>query len=172
MDHDAEFEWPVNANESVRASGKDGPQIIETKAGRWNAGAETVFLNHLACSCNITASAKRAGLQREAIYYHKRKDNAFAERCKVALAQGYERIESLLIRRAEDSLSGVKIDPDSPIPPMTISEAINLLKLHRPAMDGDGPGPYRWRLKPADPDAALADILDKVAAVRRAKNYE
>lgn len=167
-----EYEWPIRPNESIRASGKDGPKVVETTGSRWNAEAEKLFLDHLASSCNITASAKKAGFTREAVYRRKRKDSAFAERWQAAIAQGYARIESLLIRRAEDSLSGVKIDPDSPIPAMTVSEAMNLLKLHKPSIAGDGSNPYRWRLKPADPDAALADILDKVAAVRRARGYE
>ena len=36
----------------------------------------------------------------------------------------------------------------------------------------NGTNPHRWRMKPADPDAARAEILKNVAAVRRAKGYE
>ncbi len=172
MDDNTEFEWPVKANECVRASGKDGPQIVQTHGGRWNQEAEAIFLNHLACSCNITASADKAGFTREAVYCRKRKDSAFAERWQVAVAQGYSRIEALLIKVAEHSLEGLKIDPHSPIPAMTVAEAMNLLKLHKPSVNGDGLNPHRWRLKPADPEAARAEILKNVAAVRRAKGYE
>lgn len=172
MEDTNEFEWPVTADECVRASGKDGLQIVETHGGSWNVGAEATFLNHLACSCNITASAKKAGFSRVAVYNRKRNDCGFAERWQAAIAQGYSRIEALLIRRAEDSLKGLKIDPDSPIPVMTVAEAMNLLKLHKPSVEANGTNPHRWRMKPADPDAARAEILKNVAAVRRAKGYE
>ena len=82
------------------------------------------------------------------------------------------RIEALLIERSEDSMAGIQIDPDSSIPIMTVGEAMNLLKLHKPAGAGEGPKSQRWRLRPADPEAARAEIMKNVAAVRRAKGYE
>ena len=40
MEDTNEPEWPIKGNECVRASGKDGPQIVETHGGSWNVEAE------------------------------------------------------------------------------------------------------------------------------------
>jgi hypothetical protein len=55
---------------------------------------------------------------------------------------------------------------DSPIPPMTVEQAIAVVKLHRPAVTGQG-RLAGWR-GPARPLAAVkASILTKLSAIER-----
>lgn len=166
-------EWPIAKTAiCVRGSGKDGAQVIQCSDARWNEVSEAIFLEHLASSCNVTLSCEKAGFSRAAVYKQRMNNPAFADKWKAAIEQGYVRIEALLLESAEKSLAGLEFDPDSPIPQMTVSEATNILRLHKAAVKDGNNSPFRWRLKPADPEAAVADMLQKVAAVRRAKGYE
>lgn len=153
---------------SLRASGKDGPQIIESGGKRWTDAAEEIFLDHLAATCNYTLSAKRTGFSREAIYKRRRRDPRFAGLCQAAVAQGYARIEALLVEAAEHQLQGRCPDPDSPIPPMTVGDALNILRLHRATATGEGRRPG-WRGRPRSLDEVRDSILTKLAAIERAR---
>lgn len=152
----------------LRAGGKDGPQLIESRGHRWTQEAEDIFLDALASSCNYTLAAKRTGFSREAIYKRRRRDPAFAQRCQAAKAQGYARIEALLIEAAERALEGRPPDPDSPIAPMTVADAINILKLHRASVKGEGNSPG-WRARPRSLEEVSDSILRKLAAFERAR---
>ena len=121
----------------LRGTGKDGPQLVRTAGRRWSDEAEALFLDRLAASCNVTYAAEATGFSREAIYRRRRTDPAFAERWQAALEQGYARIEMALVRRAADALEGFAPDPDTPIPQMTVQDAIAVLKLHAPAVKGE-----------------------------------
>jgi hypothetical protein len=150
----------------IRAGGKDGPQIIESKGKRWTQEAEEIFLDHLAVTANYTRAAKKTGFSRVAIYERRRRDPAFAERCRAAIAQAVDRIDALLVEGAERALAGRPPAPDSPIPPMTVEQAIAVVKLHRPSVTGQG-RLAGWR-GPARPLAAVkASILTKLSAIER-----
>lgn len=157
------------AGSRIRASGKDGPQIIESKGKRWTDTAEARFLDRLATSCNVTASAAEAGFSTVAIYNRRRSDPAFAARWQVALDQGYARIEMLLVLRAEQVLEGDMPDPESPIAAMTVKEAINVLQLHRAAVKGDGARAPGWRARPRSLDEMRDSILAKLEAIESAR---
>ena len=144
--------------------GKDGPQLIRTTGHRWSEEAEALFLDHLAATCNVTASAEAAGFSREAIYKRRRHDPGFAERWQAALEQGYARIEMALVRRAADALEGFAPDPDTPIPEMTVQDAVTILKLHGPAVKGEGRAPG-WRARPRSLDEMRDSILAKLEAM-------
>lgn len=160
---------PKDARGEVVRKGRRGPQIVTNGGTRWSAKAERTFLEWLAASCNITRAAHEAGFVKSVVYQRRMNWPGFAERWDQALAQGYARLEMALVEAANDTLGDVAFDPDRPIPKMTVKEALNVLKLHRASIKGgDLPG-FRWRLKPADPAAARANILAKVAAVRRAR---
>ena len=148
----------------VRA-GRGGPQRIESRGHRWTDEAEEIFLDHLAASANVTTSAKACGFSREAIYGRKRRDPAFSERCRAALAQAHFRIELALVRRAEAALEGFAPDPDTPIPVMTVGDAIAILKLHKAeALGGEGSRPG-WPARPRSLDEVGESILRKIAAI-------
>lgn len=149
----------------IRAGGKDGPQIVESGDARWNDAAEQRFLDSLGACCNVTRAAKGAGFSREAIYRRRRTDPGFAARWREALVQGYVRIEMLLIENAEAVLAGVAPDPQSPIPPMSVKEAMNLLAQHRGAVEGDGNRRRNWAARPRDMAEVRANILVKLEAI-------
>lgn len=159
------------AGRIARASGKDGPQIVQSSGKRWTDEAEEIFLDHLAATCNYTLSAKRTGFSREAIYKRRRRDPGFAARCHAAIAQGVARIDALLVSAAEDMLEGRAPDPDSPLAAMTVKDAIAILKLHRPSVTGEGRRPG-WRGRPRSLDEVKDSILRKLSAIERARQRD
>lgn len=144
--------------------GKDGPQLIRIEGRRWSDAAEARFLDHLAASCNVTAAAEAAGFTRVAIYRRRRNDPAFAQRWQAALEQGATRIEALLLRRAEEALEGFAPDPDLPIPPMSVKDALAILGHHRRAVER-GPRSRRQWARPRSLDELSDSILRKLEAI-------
>lgn len=126
------------AGDAMRASGKDGPQIVNSRGHRWTTKAEALFLDELGASCNVTRAARVAGFSTAAIHRRRRTDAAFADRWRVALEQGYVRIEMLLVQRATEALEGHAPDPDTPIPAMTVKDAITILQTYRAAVATGG----------------------------------
>jgi hypothetical protein len=150
-----------------RASGKDGPQFIAATGHRWSDEAEGVFLDALAASNNATWAAAQCGFSREAIYARARRDPAFAERMAAARALGYARVDELLARAAEDFLAGRPRDPQSPLPPMSVPDAIAILKLHRSAQTGEGNRRPAWPARRRSLEEVHASILRKLSAIAR-----
>jgi hypothetical protein len=109
--------------------GRRGPQLVTTRGHRWSDEAETLFLDHLAATANVSASAKACAFSTHALYARRRKDPAFMQRWDVALAQGYAHVEAL---------EGFAPDPDTPIiiRDMTVKDALSLLGHHRRAIEG------------------------------------
>lgn len=155
----------------ARAHGKDGPQIVRTTGHRWSDEAEAKFLDHLAASCNVTAAAAAAGFSGSALYQRRSRDPGFAERWQLALDQGYARIEELLVRRATETLEGRVPDPTTPIPVMTVRDAISILGLHRSAVRGDGKRPG-WRGRPRSLEEMRDSILLKLEAIEAQRRRE
>lgn len=145
----------------VRPAKNNNTKIIRTTGHRWSNTAEAIFLEHLAASANVLASAAEAGFSTTAIYKRRMKEPAFAARWQVALEQGYARLEMQLVEIATSSLAGEEIAGDKPIPRMTPEEAMNLLKLHRAQVHGGKAQRYDWRTKPVDVEAVKAEIIRK-----------
>ena len=147
-------------------SGRHGPQRVTTRGHRWSDEAETLFLDHLAATANVTASARACGFTTEALYVRRRKDPAFQKRWEVALAQGYAHIEALLVQRAIEALEGFAPDPDTPIiiRDMTVKDALILLGHHRRTIEG-GPRSRRQWARPRSLDEVRDSILRKLEAI-------
>jgi len=157
------------AGTCLRGGGKDGPQLIESGGARWTEEAEAVFLDCLAASCNVGRSARQAGFSTAAVYKRRRSDPGFAARWQAAIAQGYARIETLLVKNAVDFLEGRAPDPDTPIPVMSVGDAIAILKLHRAAATGAAAKYPGWRGRPRSLDEVRDSILRKLSAIARAR---
>ena len=151
---------------SVRAGGKDGPQIIRSRGKRWTDEAEEIFLDRLAASNNATWAAEQAGFSREAIYARARRDPAFAERTAAARFLARGRIDEALNRAAEDFLAGKAPDADAPIVVASVQEAIAIQRLNRPAQTGEGRRPA-WPARPRTLDEVYDSILTKLSAIAR-----
>lgn len=161
--HDAGRIGP--AGTALRASGKDGPQLIQSAGKRWTDEAEALFLDHLAASCNVTYAAAQAGFSKAAVYRRRRTDPAFAGRWQAAKQQAYVRIEMALIQRALEALEGREPDPDTPMPAMTVREAIEILKLNRASVEGRPARYPGWRARPRSIEEMRASILRKLQAI-------
>lgn len=152
----------------VRRAARGGGKLIRG-AKRWTAQSEAVFLDHLAATCNVTASAAAAGFSKVTVYNHQRSDPAFMERWEWALAQGYVRIEMRLVQTTGDALDGIP-DPNSPFPPMTIKDAIAVLQLHRARVKDDGARHPGRRGRPRSLDEMRASIIAKLEAFDAARH--
>ena len=144
--------------------GKDGLKVVRSAGARWTDQAEQAFLDHLAASCNVMHSAQAAGFRVESIYKRRREDPVFAQRWQAALEQGYARIEMALVRRAADAMEGLAPDPDTPIPVMTVDEALKVLSRHRSTVEGIGRGRRGWA-RPRSLDEVRESILIKLEAI-------
>ena len=143
--------------------------IIRSSGHRWTDEAEAIFLDNLAASCNVKLSAAAAGFSTVAIYNRRRSDPGFAERWQAALAQGYARIEMALVKSATDALDGLKLDPETPIPTMTVKDAINILQLHHASVKGGDTRRPGWLARPRSLDEVRESILRKLAAFEAAR---
>jgi hypothetical protein len=155
-------------------SGRHGPQLVHTRGRRWSDRAEKRFLDHLAATANVIASAQACGFSPQALYARRRKDAAFAERWDAALAQGYAHIEALLVQRSIEVLEGVEPDPATPIiiRDMTVKDALMLLGHHRRVVQGFPlKSRQRWQ-RPVPIEEVRADILRKVEAMERAQRVK
>lgn len=153
-----------------RASGKDGPQIIESSGARWTDQAEAIFLDALAATNNVRAAAERAGFSKEAIYARARRDPEFAEKKAHARAIGCGRIEDGLYLAADHILSGKPVPPDCPWPNMSVQEAIAIARLNRPAQAGEGRRPA-WPARRRTLAEVHESILRKLSAIARQRGF-
>lgn len=109
---------------------RDGqPKRHFTDGARWSDEAGEVFLNALAASSNVTASAE-AGFSPTAVYRRRRLDTGFAAKWEAAKAQGYARLELAMVHAAIATMEGTALDADNPITQMSASDVLNLLRLH------------------------------------------
>jgi hypothetical protein len=157
----------------ARPSGKDGPQIVRSGGKSWTDAAEEIFLDRLAASNNATWAAEQTGFSRETVYKRARRDPGFAERMAAARSMGIGRVDELLLRRAEDFLSGRPFEgtvagdcPPTPFPEMTVQDAIAIQKLNRPSQTGEGRRPA-WPARPRTLDEVRDSILAKLSAIAR-----
>ncbi len=154
--------------------GRHGTQLLATDGHRWSDEAEEVFLNHLAATANVMASAKACGFSTAALYCRRRKDEAFQKRWDAALAQGYAHMEALLLQRSIEALEGFEPDPDTPIVirDMTVKDALMLLGHHRRVLDGGALRSRRRCERPRTLDDVRNSILTKLEAIERMRRAE
>jgi hypothetical protein len=144
--------------------GKDGLQLVRSSGKRWSDEAEALFLDQLAASCNVTASAQGAGFTPAAVYKRRRRDPGFAQRWEAALQQGYARLEALLVQRAIEALEGFAPDPETPLPDMTVADARAILSQHRAMVQGAQRSRRQWA-RPRSLDDMRDSILAKLEAL-------
>lgn len=160
----------------IREAKNGNTKVIRTTGARWSAKAEKMFLDELAATANVRAAAQAAGFSTTAIYNRRKKWPGFAAEWDACLEQGYVRIETMLIAAATDSLSGGNASASAgegppPVltgPAMTVSEAMNLLRLHRASVRGGAPQRYGSNAKAPDFEVLKQGILRKIEAIVRA----
>jgi hypothetical protein len=156
--------------EVIRSSKTGRPCIARVGPGRWSAKSERAFIAELTATANVKAAARAAGVSTTAAYNRRRLWPAFAEAWREALAEGYVRIETLLIHAATATLDP-EPEPEAvrEAPLMSVEQAMNLFKLHRASQQGGRPQRYAWRQQEPDIEDVRAEILRKVAAMERAR---
>lgn len=145
---------------------------VKTNGAQWSDVAEEEFFDHLAATCNVSASAAAVGFSTFTVYRQRRMRPDFAARWQAAIEQGYARLEAALIEAANDSLQDVAFDPDRPIPRMTIDQAMNVLRAHRNTVSGNGRGGPGRHARPRPLEEVRGSILKKVEAIRNSTRLE
>lgn len=93
--------------EAIASGGKS--RKVQVRKGRgdgWTEAKRRVFLDHLAATCNVRASAAAAGMGEHSAYALRRRDAGFAEQWQAAVATGYAAIEAMLMARAMCGANG------------------------------------------------------------------
>ena len=170
----------TSGGEATVAAGKNGKlQIRRALPGRVTRHAEQAFLRALAASANIRLSAAATGFSWSAFYARKLASPAFANEMEQALSMGHARLELALIESAVQSLEGGEDSAwrdtpieDNPIPPMTASQAIQLLQYHRNAVRREGKRHDKRWTRAEDIEEVYKSILRKADAIVRAEGYE
>lgn len=102
------------------------PSLKEGEDGRINNNWRRLFLDHLAESSNVTASAEKAGISVSRAYKVRREEAEFARQWLVALAEGYLHLEMDVVRRLREG--DAKTTDDGKF---DFANAIRLLAAHR-----------------------------------------
>ncbi len=131
------------------------------------------FLEALAESCNVRASAQVAGVSVQALYAWRARHQGFARAWGEALRAGYEQLEERLLRHALaccDAAAGEAIDADRQR--MTTPElqlAMFLLNRYRAAVTPEAAGsPARRKARADDTERRLQARIDAVMRRRSA----
>jgi hypothetical protein len=108
-----------------------------------------VFLEHLAATCNVTASAEAAGVSLSAVYRCRMRDAEFRDDWALALGQGYARLEAALLRRAMQGERRTPVNgdltvagPDAP-DEVDWDKGMMLLRHHQRGLEDARPGTRR-----------------------------
>jgi hypothetical protein len=173
----------LRPDECVRASKAGKPCVVRAGPGRWCEDGERAFLDELAASANVRAAARAAGVSPQAAYARRRQWPAFAAAWDAARADGWLRLELLLLETATATLEpvlrqaqderGVGRGEALEGPAMSVEQALQLW-FHRPgARDGAGRGRgHAWRRQEPDIEEVRASILRKIEAIERAEAGE
>jgi hypothetical protein len=134
---------------------------------RLNMKIRSLFLDHLAQTANVSASALAAGVKSSAVYAERRRTPAFRDAWALALAEGYARLETELLAEALQSASGRTADGTLKARAQKHRLAIALLNAHRASVKGGAP--VAASAKPAVPDLATlkAQLVLKLTHMRQ-----
>ena len=168
----------LRANEVIRSSKKGRVCIARAGEGRWSAKSERLFLEELTASANVRAAAQAAGVSTVTVYNRRKLWPEFAAQWEEAKAQGYARLEMLLIQAATATLDPEPVlrqaederQDANAMPEMSVEQALNLFRLHRASQQGGKPQRYGWRRREPDIEEVRAEILRRVAAMEKARD--
>lgn len=135
------------------------------KPSYFGKARQEVFLAALAASCNVKASAEKAGVGKATAYRRRYDTPAFAAAWDEAIEVGYARLEAALIERAIAGAETpeVRVDEDDPmgLATMPAEQGMRLLADYRRRREGgrrrEGRPPGR-----VDLDAVYAKIEKKL----------
>jgi hypothetical protein len=120
----------------VHPRGAGRAQLVSVEGG-WDEAKQAAFLEHLALTANVSASARAVGQCERGVYKLRQRSSGFRAAWAAALREGYAKLELMLLDRAMNGTekpvfhSGVKIDVMREYPDAT---ALRLLAAHRDAV--------------------------------------
>ena len=126
------------------AIGPQNKRRVQKSRQRRNAfGAKRrqAFLEHLAATCNVTAARRKAGVAAATPYMARMRDPAFAEQWRLALEQGYARLEAALVRRSVEAAEGRRAiargagASEAELDAIDPKFGLHLLQLHRRGLE-------------------------------------
>jgi hypothetical protein len=79
---------------------RNGLQVQQDNEEGWTDEKRERFLAHLAATCNVVASCREVGMSEPGLYKLKIRDAGFRADFEAAVAEGYSRLELLMIERA------------------------------------------------------------------------
>ncbi|MFN3621163.1 hypothetical protein, partial [Sphingorhabdus sp.] len=103
---------------------------------RLNVKIRARFLDHLAETANVSASARAAGVSSISVYAERRRSPAFREAWAQALTEGYARLETDLLAEALQVASARTADGTLKARAQKHRLAIALLNAHRASVKG------------------------------------
>lgn len=131
---------------------------------RFNATSRRCFLDHLAHSANVAASARAAGISSQLVYSAHRRLPDFKAEWQEALAEGYVRLETNMLADALKRPSGKT--PDGLLKARAQQQRLQLglLNAHRGSVKGGSPAmPVRTS---ADLPTLKAQLILKLTQMR------
>ena len=145
-----------------------GVQVAGTGRKLFGKGRQTVFLEHLAATCNVARAAAAAGVTAQCVYRRRMTDAAFREGWGRALEQGFARLEASLLERAAAPEAPVAVRGDLALAeePWDKDLALHLWREHRKGLAGVPRGPEHRR-KAADWSEVEAYFVARLKALRR-----
>jgi hypothetical protein len=81
------------------------PQMRKVRRDGFTAEKRAIFLGELAQTMNVLQASRVAAVSSKSAYALRRRDPAFAEAWREALAEAYDKVEALLVQRAILGLS-------------------------------------------------------------------
>lgn len=102
----------------------------------FDARARKLFLDHLAMTSNVAASARAAGVAAQTAYRLRRRQPDFAALWQAALAEGFARLEGELLAEALTAVSGKVSDATLKSRAQKHRLGLALLSLHRASVRG------------------------------------
>jgi hypothetical protein len=142
-------------------------QVSVPKERGWTKAKRAAFLDMLAATCNVKASAQHVGMHPVGAYRLRRRDPQFADLWRAAILTGYDRLEEMLLAHAGAGVNDVAIGETEIEPaPFDPKMAMELLRQHRPTVEGRRKRPT-GRLERTDRATAEAALLKKLDALAR-----
>ncbi len=160
------------------AGGKAGRlQVRKAAKGGWTPAKRAAFLEHLAATCNIAASARAVGMAPRGAHALKARDAVFAADWAGAIEAAYETLEARLLAYAlgeaegeSEAESEAEADGDAEaelrgahFDPRVAVQALGFRKRGGAAV-GAGAGTLRKRVSLAELEAVLVARLDALDA--------
>ena len=110
------------------------PQLRKRAPRDWSRAKAAKFLSVLAATCNVSEACRESGVPMTVVYRQRKKDAAFRAGWVDAIAQGYSRLEMILLDRAFNGTEKIIFKKDGSEERMLEYPnhiGLQLLKLHR-----------------------------------------